>query len=88
MYRDMFAADALRKEPGRQNTCATTESPCWIPNVSNFIPKNDTEMNACSNLADYECMLQAWLPDGYSQIACVWPFGLLDYGSAMLHCKI
>ena len=34
---------------------------------------------------------QAWLPDGYSQIfkiACVWPFGLLDYGSATLRCKI
>ena len=22
------------------------------------------------------------------QILCVWPFGLLDYGSAMLRCKI
>ena len=34
---------------------------------------------------------QAWLPDGYSRIfriACVWPFGLLDYGSATLRCKI
>ena len=33
----------------------------------------------------------AWLPDGYSQIfrsLCVWPFGLLDYGSATLRCKI
>ena len=31
------------------------------------------------------------LPDGYSRIfriICVWPFGLLDYGSATLHCKI
>ena len=28
-----------------------------------------------------------WLPDGYSRIfkiICVWPFGLQDYGSAML----
>ena len=36
-------------------------------------------------------MLQAWLPDGYSRIfriVCVWPFGLLDYGSATLRCKI
>ena len=35
--------------------------------------------------------LQAWLPDSYCQIlrtVCVWPFGLLDYGSAMLRCKI
>ena len=35
--------------------------------------------------------LQAWLPDGYSRIfsiVCVWPFGLLDYGSATLRCKI
>ena len=35
--------------------------------------------------------VQAWLPDGYSQISrivCVWPFGLLDYGSATLRCKI
>ena len=34
---------------------------------------------------------EAWLPDGYNQIfwiLCVWPFGLLDYGSATLHCKI
>ena len=34
---------------------------------------------------------KAWLPDGYSQIfriACVWPCGLLDYGSATLRCKI
>ena len=34
---------------------------------------------------------QAWLPDGYSKIfriLCVWPFGLLDYGSATLRCKI
>ena len=34
---------------------------------------------------------KAWLPDGYSRIfriVCVWPFGLLDYGSATLHCKI
>ena len=33
----------------------------------------------------------AWLPDGYSmifKIVCVWPFGLLDYGSATLRCKI
>ena len=34
---------------------------------------------------------EAWLPDGYSRIfriICVWPFGLLDYGSATLRCKI
>ena len=32
-----------------------------------------------------------WLPDGYSQIFrsyVFWPFGLLDYGSATLRCKI
>ena len=31
------------------------------------------------------------MPDGYSRIfriVSVWPFGLLDYGSAPLHCKI
>ena len=36
-------------------------------------------------------MRPSWLPDGYSQIfriVCVGPFGLLDYGSAMLHSKI
>ena len=35
--------------------------------------------------------VRAWLPDGYSRIfriVCVWPFGLLDYGSATLRCKI
>ena len=34
---------------------------------------------------------KAWLPDGYSQIfyiVCVWPFGLLDYGSATLRSEI
>ena len=34
---------------------------------------------------------KAWLPVGYSQILRIvfdWPFGLLDYGSAMLRCKI
>ena len=36
---------------------------------------------------------QAWLPDGDTdsqifKIVCVWPFGLLDYGSATLRCKI
>ena len=34
---------------------------------------------------------QAWLPDGYSQILGSYvfgPFGLLDYGSATLRCKI
>ena len=39
----------------------------------------------------YIAPFQAWLPDGYSQIfkiVCVWPFGLLDYGSATLRCKI
>ena len=39
-------------------------------------------------VADY---LKAWLPDGCSRIfriVCVWPFGLLDYGSATLRCKI
>ena len=35
--------------------------------------------------------LVSWLPDGYSRIfriVCVWPFRLLDYGSATLRCKI
>ena len=34
---------------------------------------------------------ETWLPDGHSQILrsyCVWPFGLLDSGSATLRCKI
>ena len=36
-------------------------------------------------------VLAPWLPDGYSRIfiiVSVWPFGLLDYGSAMLRCKV
>ena len=35
--------------------------------------------------------VQAWLPDGYSQIFRSYAFGpsgLKDYGSATLHCKI
>ena len=42
------------------------------------------------NSAPQRKLSQAWLPDGYSQIfriVCVWPFGLLDYGSATLRCK-
>ena len=37
-----------------------------------------------------ELDLRAWLPDGFNGIlvVCVWPFGLLDYGTAMLCCKI
>ena len=34
---------------------------------------------------------ESWLPDGFSRIfkiVFVWPFGLLDYGSATLRCKI
>ena len=48
-----------------------------------------------SNVSAFELhssgLVQAWLPDGYSQmfkIVCVWPFGHLDYGSATLCCKI
>ena len=38
-----------------------------------------------------EVRLCSWLPDGYSRIfriICVWPYGLLDCGSATLRCKI
>ena len=41
--------------------------------------------------AGYSQFSKVWLPDGYSQIfyiICIWPFGLLDYGSATLRCKI
>ena len=37
------------------------------------------------------CRSLPWLPDGYSRIfriICVWPYGLLDNGSATLRCKI
>ena len=40
---------------------------------------------------DLQAITQAWLPDGYSRILrsyFVWPFELLDYGSATLRCKI
>ena len=40
---------------------------------------------------DYARYAKAWLPDGYSwifRIVCVWPFGLLDCGSATLRYKI
>ena len=40
---------------------------------------------------DPEGSIQAWLPDGCNRIfriVCVWPFGLLDFGSATLRCKI
>ena len=36
---------------------------------------------------DSDNMVARWLLPDF-QIVCVWPFGLLDYGSATLHCKI
>ena len=35
----------------------------------------------------FEVMVARWLKPDF-KIACVWPFGLLDYGSATLRCKI
>ena len=32
-------------------------------------------------------MVATWLQPDF-KIVCVWPFGLLDYGSATLRCKI
>ena len=32
-------------------------------------------------------MVARWLYQNF-KIVCVWPFGLLDYGSAMLRCQI
>ena len=56
--------------------------------------KEDVMSNKIGHLEKMILELQAkesWLPDGYSRIfriVCVWPFGLLDYGSATLRCKI
>ena len=39
----------------------------------------------------YEKIVQAWLPDGYSQIFRLYvfgPSGLKDYGSTTLRCKM
>ena len=50
---------------------------------------NNGKVDRQALLADYDS--RSWLPDGYSRIfriVCVWPFGLLDYGSATLRCKI
>ena len=50
-----------------------------------------TMITGCKNTDDVILVEQGWLPDGYSRIVrilCVWPFGLLDYGSATLRCKI
>ena len=52
----------------------------------------DTSVGSLSQRITNQLLgLKAWLPDGYSQIlriVCVWPSGLLDYGSATLRCKI
>ena len=48
-------------------------------------------VNVIAPLMVTKAVAKAWLPDGYSQlfrIVCVWPSGLLDYGSATLRCKI
>ena len=56
MYQNMFAADKLQTT--NQKSCRTIKEPCWIPHVSNFIPKNDTQLNTCSKVEDYDCMLK------------------------------
>ena len=53
-------------------------------------PVNVTQLEPVwdGNLVDFD---QAWLPDGCIRIfrnVCVWAFGLLDYSSATLRCKI
>ena len=52
-------------------------------NITNIIGYKSTPYNPQAE--------GTWLPDGYSRIfriVCVWPFGLLDFGSATLRCKI
>ena len=47
--------------------------------------------NGCRRTEEEEGRKKARLPYGYHRIlriVCVWPFGLLDYGSATLRCKI
>ena len=51
MYQNMFAADKLDKP-----YCPTIK-PCWIPQISNFIPKNNSVMSTCTKVEDYDCML-------------------------------
>ena len=44
-----------------------------------------------ARMAGASHLIRPWLPGGYSRIfriVCVWPMGLLDYGSATLNCKI
>ena len=55
MYKNMFAAEKLRKSS--QKNCLTTTEPCWIPQISNFIPHNNSGINTCYKIEDYDCMI-------------------------------
>ena len=66
---------------------------CRTVMISNVSPSSLTFDDTYNTLkyADRAKRIKAWLPDGYSQIfriVCVWPFGLLHYGSATLCCKM
>ena len=48
----MFAAEKVHP------SCLTTKEPCWMPQISNFFPKNSSGMDICSTVEDYDCMSQ------------------------------
>ena len=63
----------------------------WVQDKPGLSSHADSPRGAADSISKLLAEAKAWLPDGYSQIfkiACVWPFGLLDYGSATLRCKI
>ena len=54
MYQNMFEADKLERP-----YCPTIK-PCWIPQISNFIPENSSGMNTCTKVEDYDCMIHVF----------------------------
>ena len=54
MYQNMFEADKLERP-----YCPTIK-PCWIPQISNFIPENSNGMNTCTKVEDYDCMIHVF----------------------------
>ena len=84
---DQLTPPLPRKWYGNLKYGATAEYECGP-----YAHFSNATANITYNTATLECKWnKAWLPDGYSQILrsyCGWPFGLLDYGSAPLRCKI
>ena len=58
-----------------------------IDGVGNVLDEAPIKLANCVLLFCKGLIVARWLYLDF-KIVCVWPFGLLDYGSATLRCKI